>query len=193
MTMKILKNRSVSVIIAAVVCVITLLIGVHLSIGRQVKAIENSFFTGVEYDGYVHPSIADQLADRADAALGIISITSAYSSLSDETDSLRSAREALLSTDKDDFYGLYKANEELQKAYETLMSAIGSSAELDESSAPAMESYTGTMGGAQNLIRSSGYNNAVSEFERTVLRAFPVSILKYPAFAGSPEFFGAEG
>lgn len=190
--MKILKNRSLSIIIAAVVCVLTLLIGVHLSIGRQVKAIENSFFTGVEYDGYVHPSIADQLADRADAALGIISITSGYGSLSEETDDLRNAREQLLNTDKDEIYRLYKANEELQKAYEKLLSAVGS-AELDPSNEPAMESYTGTMDGAQNLIRSSGYNNAVSEFERSVLRSFPVSILRYPAFAGSPEFFGAEG
>lgn len=190
--MKTLKNRPVSVIIAAAVCVITLLLGVNLSVGRQVKALENSFFTGVEYDGYVHPSIADQLSDRADAALGIISITSGYDSLSKETDSLRNAREKLLNTDKDAIYRLYTANEELQKAYEVLIDAAGT-AELDPSALPALESYTNTMDGAQNLIRSSGYNNAVSEFERTVLRAFPVSILKYPAFADSPEFFGAEG
>ena len=50
--------------------------------------------------------------------------------------------------------------------------------------------YCSTMDNAQRLIGQSGYNEAVAEFEEDVLGSFPLSILRIPAFAGTPEYFG---
>ena len=188
----ILKKRSAAVVITVLVCAVSLLAGVHLSVGRQAKKIENAFETGVYYDGYLHPAISDQLDDRQNAALGIITIASGYEELSAPTDGLRSARQQLLDAEDGTLYDKYAANEKLEAAYEKLMTAMDG-VSLSDDNAAAMESYSATMEAAQNLISTSGYNLAVSEFNRDILGSFPVSILRYPAFVDAPEFFGAEG
>lgn len=163
-----------------------------MSIKRQIDKLEDGFVNGIEYDGYRHPSISAQLEDRQNAALGIISIVSDYDELAAEVAALKDAREQLLDTGDEAIYDKYKANCALQKAYESLISAMDKIT-LDNRSKTAMDSYIDTMDGAQRLISDSGYNMAVSEFEREILGSFPINILKYPAFAGSPEYFGAEG
>lgn len=188
----ILKKRSAAIAITVLVCAVSLLAGVHLSVGRQVRKIENTFETGVYYDGYLHPAISVQLEERQNASLGIITIAASYEELSAPADELRSARQQLLNAKDGTLYDKYAANENLENAYEKLMNAT-EGVSLSDNHAAALESYASTMDGAQSLISTSGYNMSVSGFNRDILGSFPVSILRYPAFVDTPEFFGAEG
>ena len=182
--MEILKKRTVASAICAVVCVLSLLLGVHLSTSRQLGKLEDAFYNGVysKEAGYTLPSVQQQLDDRYNAALGIISLIP-----SELAADIRAACDMLIEADS--ISEKAAANDELQAAYEAMLLKIDVSA-FDERTLGGFNDYCSTMDNAQLLIQRSGYNEAAAEFEEDVLGSFPISILKYPAFAGRPEYFG---
>ncbi|MBQ8830124.1 MAG: hypothetical protein IJ017_00810 [Oscillospiraceae bacterium] len=180
--MEVLKKRSTATAICIVVCIISLLLGVHLSVNRQLNKLEDAFYNGVHADGYAHPSVQQQLDDRYDAAIGIISLIP-----SELAGDLRDACDFLIEAET--FSEKYDANEMLQAAYEDMLQSVDASM-FDERTLGGFNDYCSTMDNAQRLIENSGYNEAAAEFEDDILGSFPLSILKYPAFAGKPEYFG---
>lgn len=182
--MSILKKTSTATVICVVVCIISLLLGVHLSVNRQLNKLEDAFTHGVysKDAGYTLPSIQEQLDERYDAAIGIISLIP-----SELASDLRIACDMLLEAGS--IPEKYAANTALQAAYEDMLANIDISV-FDERTLGGFNDYCSTMDNSQRLIETSGYNEAAAEFENSVLGSFPLSILKYPAFAGSPEYFG---
>ena len=182
--MEALKKRSTASVICAVVCVISILLGVHLSVNRQIGKLEDAFYNGVysKDAGYTLPSIQQQLDERYYAALGIISLIP-----SDLADDLRDACNLL--ADAETFSEKFDANTALQTAYEDMLLNVDASM-FDDRTLGGFNDYCSTMDNAQRLIEQSGYNEAAKEFEADILGSFPISILKYPAFAGKPEYFG---
>ena len=173
--MGILKKRAVATVIAVICSLASLFGGVSMSLNRQCKKVENGFYDGVVYDGYRHPSIADQLSDRCDASLGLISV------LDDSIDAeLKAARDELM--DAETISEKCTANDKLQKAYEKVKPKIGDS--------KAEKAYISTMDATQKLIEESGYNDSVCLYEKNVLNAFPISLLKNLVNAKRPEGFG---
>ena len=180
--MEILKKRSTATVICVVVCIISLLLGVHLSVNRQLNKLEDAFYNGVySKDGYTLPSVQQQLDDRYDAAIGIISLIP-----SEFAADMRDACNWLLEAET--FSEKYDANVALQAAYEDMLQSVDTSM-FDERTLGGFNDYCDTMDNAQRLIENSGYNEAAAEFEDEILGSFPLSILKYPAFAGTPEYF----
>ena len=181
--MEVLKKRPVAVTICVIVCVVSLLLGVHLSVNRRLGKLEDAFYNGVysKESGYTLPSIQQQLDERYNAAIGIISLIP-----SDLASDLRNACNKLIEADS--ISEKAQANKDLQFAYEDVLLKIDISM-FDERTLCGFNDYCSTMDNAQLLIERSGYNEAAAEFEENVLGAFPLSILRYPAFAGTPEFF----
>ena len=179
--MSILKKTSTSTVICVVVCIISLLLGVHLSVNRQLNKLEDSFTHGVysKEAGYTLPSIQEQLDERYNAAIGIISLIP-----SEHASDLRTACDSLLEAGS--ISEKFAANEALQNAYDSLP-AIDFA---DERTLEGFNDYCSAMENSQRLIKNSGYNEAAAEFEEDILGSFPLNILKYPAFAGKPEYFG---
>ena len=190
--MKKLKNRKIAIIISVAVIIISVLIGVNKSVYAKIKELNDSFENGVyiSSEDYTQPGIGRQLAQRADAALGLVTLAADFEDMSEEQSDLRSAREALMSagTIREKFI----CNEALEEAYKHIVLAF-SYETLDENQQKAYDSYTNTMDGAQALIASSSYNRTVGEFESEVLDAFPVNILHFEFITGAPEYFRAEG
>ena len=173
--MKLLKNRAVAIIITVVCSISALLCGVHFSLARQCSKIEAGFYDGVVYDGYKHPSIDEQLSERCAASLGIISM------LDDDTaKELTEARRALL--DAETISEKCTANDKLQRAYERVKPFIGTS--------EAEKEYISAMDNTQRLINDSGYNDSICLYDKTVLNAFPIRLLKNIVNAKLPEGFG---
>ena len=188
--MDVFKKRSTAFVILVIVLVFGTLFGVHRSVGAETKKIEAMFYDGVyiEEDDYTQRSIAELLDVRATDALGLVTIANHYDALAELADSLRQSRLALM--DADTIAGKYEANVKMQSAYEALYDALISQS-LTDSEQAAAQSYAETLDGAQSVIQSSTYNDAVASF-REELGAFPVNLLKNPAFVTLPEYFGAE-
>lgn len=181
--MSILKKRSTAVLICIVVCVVSLLLGVHFSVNRQLNKLEKAFTHGVysKEEKYTLPSIQEQLDERYDAAVGIISLIP-----TEFASDMRNACDQLLEAGSISEKAM--ANKALQFAYEDML-AKADSFIFDERTQRGFDDYCSTMENAQHLIGKSGYNEAAAEFEEKVLGSFPLNILKYPAFALSPEYF----
>lgn len=181
--MNTLKKRSTAVLICVVVCIASLLLGVHSSVNRQIGKLEKSFTHGVysKEDKYTQPSVQEQLDERYNAAVGIISLIP-----KDQASDLRNACDRLLEAGSISEKAM--ANKGLQAAFEDML-AKSSSFDFDERTQKGFEEYCSTMENAQRLIGKSGYNEAAAEFEEKVLGSFPLNILKYPAFVSSPEYF----
>ena len=182
--MEVLKKRSTATVICVVVCVLSLLLGIHLSVNRQLGKLEDAFYNGVysKDAGYTLPAIQMQLDERYNAAIGIISLIP-----SELAGNLRDACDWLLEAET--LSEKYEANEALQAAYENVLQNVDASM-FDERTLGGFNDYCSTMDNSQRLIETSGYNEAAEEFEDEILGSFPLSILKYPAFAGRPEYFG---
>ena len=83
---------------------------------------------------------------------------------------------------------LYAANKLMGTAFDALYNVL-SQAELDTKDAKRIEEYKTEMTGAAGEIETSGYNESVREFDRTVLSVFPTNILKNICFVDTPELF----
>ncbi|MBQ4040084.1 MAG: hypothetical protein IJC91_03010, partial [Oscillospiraceae bacterium] len=172
--MSILKKTSTAAVICVVVCIISLLLGVHFSVNRQINKLEESFTHGVysKEAGYTLPSIQEQLDDRYNAAIGIISLIP-----SEQASDLRSACDHLLEAGSISEKAFF--NKTLQYAFEDML-AKSDTFDFDERTQKGFEEYCSAMENAQRLIEKSGYNEAAAEFENEILGSFPLNILKYP-------------
>ena len=181
--MSILKKTSTATIICVVICVLSLILGTHLSAGRQLNKLEDAFTHGVysKEAGYTLPSIQQQLDERYDAAIGIISLIP-----SELASDMRSACDMLLEAGSISEKAF--ANKTLQFAYEDMLLKIDPTF-FDERTLGGFNDYCSTMDNAQLLIQRSGYNEAAAAFEEDILGSFPLSFLKHIAFVGTPEYF----
>lgn len=186
--MNFLKKRSGAVIVAILVILLSTFIGVNRSLGKACQEVSDSFYSGV-YDadwGASRTSISSQLTKRQGAALGVISIASAYAELDDYANDLRDAREDMLSAEGAS--DSYRANVELEKCFNSLLTALDT-VSLSDPEKENVAAYSTTFTGAQNVIDNSGYNEAVREFNRKVLNVFPTNFLSAISFVEKPELF----
>ncbi|MGE4483767.1 MAG: hypothetical protein AB7C97_01505 [Oscillospiraceae bacterium] len=184
------KRQNAFAILAAVIVVFTLL-GVHLSLNRQVAKLGSMFTDGIyiEKDKYTQPGIQTHLDARISASLGLLTVASNYEAVSAETESLLEARHELL--DAETVSQKYEANQKLEVAYTALAAGLEAQ-DLSDTDADNAATYISNLSGAQGAIEKSLYNARVAEYETGVLAVFPVSALRGFVFAESPEYFGAE-
>lgn len=191
--MKILKKHGFSAAVLVIAVILGTLFGVHRSVGREARRIEAQFYDGVylENEKYTQASISDMLEERANNALGALTLVSGkYDALALPSDELRSARDALLSAES--IEEKYLANIRLTKAAQALRDEAGS-VSLDGRDGEGLAMYLDNMESAQRVIDGSAYNDAVRGFINGTLREFPVRLLKNISFCKYPSYFNVEG
>ena len=173
---KFLSNRLVALLLSALIVVGSTLVSVHVKLGAQCDKITDGFYTGVKYDGYVHPSISAQLKDIIGYAEGLVTIANNY-----EVDAELSEK---VLRDVDDLNLEYQG---LSRNVSALADALGRQP-LSDRDKSGLEQYASSISGAQGLIESAGYNDSVRTFAARKLR-FPASVLGPLAGVHFPEYF----
>ena len=175
--MKLIKNSKVAAVICLVVIVLSVALGSRRSLQKACDRVEQSFYTGVEADGYLHKSVASQLKMRMNNANGALSLTGDYAPT--ETENARQIRQDLYSAleyQSSPSY-LFQLNGQLTEAMQRLDKAMAG-AELPESDQKAYEKYYSDFNAAMDVIEDSGYNEAVQDFNTQVLQRFPANIIQ---------------
>lgn len=180
--MQILKKRSVAILIAAVAICLSTILSVHRTLGAECAAVEEGFYSGLNG---IHSSISYQLNQCARYANSLASLSSGYSDLDEQTDTLRTARNLLL--DGGSISEQYDAYLLLTEAFAAVGTELGS--RNLGSHADDYEYCVSGFDGACRTIASSGYNESVREFQNTTLRAFPANLLYRIAGVDAPELF----
>jgi hypothetical protein len=185
MIMDILKSKKTAAAVLCIVIIIFTPIGSKLSLQRAADKVEDMFYDGVynSDEKYTAGAIDTYLQSRIQASLGLITVGANDASLSEETDALRNARNALL--DADSIEEKYQANVLLEEAWNTLYDAI--TAKGGDANADA---YADTLSGAQGAIAHSGYNEAVAEFTEGTMHRFPANLISKLLSVKAPQSFG---
>jgi hypothetical protein len=181
---KLFKTRAFAVAVTAGVIVFSLLAGTQKSLNALSAKTEAMFYSGVyrTEEGYTQPSINAQLKARADAALGLITLSGGGLDAAGRVSALRGAREALLAAQS--IPEKRAANDAMQTAFDELVFWLSASS----SQFPPEIPYTDVFYGAQAVIEQSDYNARVAEFPG-VTQNFPVNILKHFIPVRYPEVF----
>lgn len=180
--MQLLKKRSIAMLIAVVVIALSTLLSVHRSLGAKCAAVEEGFYSGLNG---IHSSISYQLNQCARYANSLASLSSGYSDLDEQTDTLRTARNLLL--DGGSISEQYDAYLLLIDAFSETSAELGSKnlgSHTDD-----YDYCVSGFEGACRTITASGYNESVREFQNTTLRAFPANLLYRIAGVDAPELF----
>jgi len=183
--MSVLRKKPVAILIAALIVVLSTLIGARTSLSRTSGEVEELFYSGVEYDGYVHSSIASQLTKRAEAANGLLSVGRAHD-LNSECTALAQAREELMAGGTISVQ--YLNDVALEKAFAVLQAALGKCA-LTERETAAVETYVSTFNNAAHVIGASGYNDAVRKAYSSTFGRFPANVLCSVTGVKAPQYF----
>jgi hypothetical protein len=171
---KLLKNRAFAIAVAA----FAVLASVNIGFARAANRITGLFFQkGVylEDEGYTEPTVYSHIQARADAALGLVSVTVNYPELSALTEELRAARASLLDAG-DRISLLRKANDRMTAAlygygdFETVA--------LSARDRGAVDDYLASFRGAQSAIDGSHYNEKAAEYGKNPLKIF--ALVKTP-------------
>ena len=194
---KFLSSRGGAAAVCAVIILLSVYFGAYRSLGTAVRSVQDSFSTGVEYKDngktYVHESIRSQLINRADACTSMVSYTHNFEELSVQNENLRSALNNLqdLLYNKGTPAQLCSADKALESAVTALVAALDG-IEFDSADTRNIEDAVSEMKGAAEVIKKSGYNEYVYDFNNRVLSVFPSNFLKKICFISPPEPYEQE-
>lgn len=192
---KFLTSRGGAVVICVVIVLLSTYFGAYRSLTVASREVADGFSNGVTYtddsgNTYLHKSIRSQILNRSEASINLASVADTFQEAKEEAQELRGAYNEV----RDLIYNggslseLYAANKLMGTAFDALYNVL-SQAELDTKDAKRIEEYKTEMTGAAGEIETSGYNESVREFDRTVLSVFPTNILKNICFVDTPELF----
>lgn len=184
--MSLLSKKPIAILVAVLIILGSTMTGARLSLEKESRQIEELFYSGVDVDGYVHPSIYSQIQKRSEAANGLLSVGRSYE-LAAECEDLSQAREDLGYSGS--VSGYYYNDTELEKAFDALKTELDKCS-LSERDAKAVETYASTFKNAGNVIANSGYNEAVREFYRDVIYQFPAEWFYLNTNVDTPSYFG---
>lgn len=199
--MDILKSRRTAALILVAVIIVFTPLGAYLSLQRAADKVENMFYDGVyiEDEEYTSGAIADYLEDVIKNVRGLVTVGTDVDALSDETEALRSALNALI--DAETIVEKYTAYAEVKDTAEAFYSAavsaldptqVSSSELIDtiENSLSNLEEYYSNLVDVEGAIELNRYNDAVAEFETDVLGRFPAGMIANIFSIDLPDSFG---
>ena len=196
--MRVLKKQPVAILIALIVVAGAIFFGVNRSVGEEVAAVRAQFYEGVfdSQAGFTRPGIQGELTQRTTAAMRMLSIGEHSHADSSELEQagreLHAARAALIDllTAGAGPSALFAADQTLSLAaarYYAILHPLVEAAVGDD--LEALEASHNTLLAAAGVIETSGYNEAVGAFHRTVLGGFPMNVLRAFVFVQMPELF----
>ncbi|MDL2300352.1 hypothetical protein LJC01_01765 [Clostridiaceae bacterium OttesenSCG-928-D20] len=186
--MKFLKKRPVAIILAIIIVIGSTVISAHRHIQKECQELEDCFYTGAynEERGSIDASINSQIQVMLNSSLGVVSISSKYPQLEEQTEILRESRDNL--NREGEISSKYQPYSVLIDDFAILVSSLRE-IELSDSDSENLSSYVRKFEGAQNVIAKSTYNDNIRKFKREYLGSFPVNFLKHIAFVREPSLF----
>lgn len=178
--MSALKSRRTAIAVFVVVVIVFSLLGCHLSLGRRVRAVENTFFADALTSPATQLNEAAKYANRILSAINGAVDDTIYTAVLTVRSSLLAALEA----------------QDIPAAHEA---AFALAAVVDEAAQAAKDKALDTtedldallvdFNGAMRVACSSDYNDEVDRFMDTIANRFPTNILRRIAFVDMPERF----
>jgi len=184
--LKLLKNRKIAILIAVIVMIFTMLFGVHRSLSRLAKDVEDMFYDGVPIEGTneTWPSINQHLGNLTQSILDTSSMFANHEELSGEAEAMTIARRSFM--DADSITDKYSAYQDIQKTSivfiekaETFM--------LYERELITLLDFQTVFRGATRAIQNSEYNERARGFMDEA--SFIAVLLKPLVFVTSPQVF----
>ena len=163
MPMKILKHPVVEILLSALIIVGSSFLSARVKLNNEAQKVTNGFYNGIEFDGYRHNSIQSQLENICGAVSGLMTTaknnkvdTSELAALNDE---LRSS----IADPHSNIASMYSKYSALMSAFDSLVAKL-ETMPLNERDQKALETYCGTVKGANMVIKESGYNDSVRNY-----------------------------
>lgn len=186
--MGILKQRNIAWILAVILVIGSTLLSCHIKLDKKCSQVTDGFYNGVNYDGYLHPSIFTQLKNISSYSLGISTIAENYGIDTTELNELRSHLETNLSDSKNKITELYENYTALIPVVNQVINELNGKS-LSERDSTGFSEYKTNIDGAVSTINSAGYNESVTTFMSNEYRVFPTSILGKLSGVYTPDYF----
>lgn len=179
--MKFLKSHTGAMAAAAVVIVLSVLLGSHRSLAVERNKVEALFYPTQESAF----SIATDLQDCAAIAANLQSLGARYLPAPDLA-ALESSRSML--SDWQGVQNAYSAYRRLTEEAERVITLL-EACELSEKDADYVRGFRADLAARADTIARSDYNQRVDEFNSEVLGSFPANILGRITFVEKAEAF----
>ncbi|MCL2365916.1 MAG: hypothetical protein FWC75_02590 [Oscillospiraceae bacterium] len=154
--MKLLKKRSIAILIVAIVVIAATLVGVYSSAHRVSREAERLFFDGlVLEDGRPQASISRGLHNSADAALSLATLMRSYPELENSANMLLSTQQELMSAGS--ISEKASAATVMREAFFALETAA-EQVNLSERDEEALMQFSASFSGAMTAIGNAQYN-----------------------------------
>lgn len=168
--MKILESKALCIVLMLALIAGGFFLGGTMKLNGLYAEAEKVFLTGEDGDGIC---IANDLAERANAAANLVTIASKYDGVKDKAAKVTSAAAALKTATE--IGEKVKANSDLDVAVESLFNALGDEELTTNDSNYARRLYT-NFNSRNDTISHDPYNKYAVAYNETIAK-FPASIL----------------
>ena len=182
------KNKTVAIILAVILVIASTLLATHVKLGNKVNDITEGFYNGINYDGYLHPSVFTQLKNISSSCLGISTIAMEYGIDTTSLNDARSHLETNLDGKEGNIKELYANYSDLTAVATQVINELKTKT-LNERDQTGFSQYLTNYDGAIATIESSGYNESVSTFINGSYHSFPANILAKLSGVKAPAYF----
>ena len=185
--MSFFKKRPVALLLTILIVIVATLLSVHVKFGAKCQAVSDTFYDGVEANGYTQKSIASHLKNINAYADGLITIARNYDIDTEDCESSSEYLKMALNYSRDQAPYIHYEYESLLKEVNTLVDQL-ERASLSDRDADGVSQYLSSINGAKTAIESAGYNEHVREFIRKYDH-FPTNVLAALAGVEMPLYF----
>ena len=161
--MKILKNPVVEVALSLLIIFGSSFLSAKVRLNNEAQEVMNGFYTGIEYEGYKHNSIHSQLENICGAVSGLMTTAKNNKVDTSELATLNDDLHNSISDPHSNIASMYPKYSALMAAFDSLVARL-ETMPLNERDQKALETYSGTVKGANMVIRESGYNDSVRSY-----------------------------
>jgi len=167
--------------------VLALLIGVHISLTRLVRDVEQMFYDGVPIEGTdgTWPSINQHLRNLSQSISDNVPLYLNHSGLSDEAEALLTAQRNLM--DAETISEKYSAYQSIQQTSTAFLRKAETVDFLSDDDRGPIDQYQIIFSGATGAIQSNDYNIRARGFMDNA--SFIAVLLKPLAFVTPPQVF----
>ncbi len=189
---KLLQSRGAAIGITVALCLVFAVLGMNRSVAREAEKCTRTFYEGVEADGYTSASMYSILKSIDTYSLTLSSVVADVPELEAAQQDLIEARRSLVDAmEAKDIDGMYGANHLLDARARTLMGKA-ETASLSAGDREKAEDAYGRFLSAQGALERNPYRENWEAFQRDVMGALPIRLLRSLIFVEGPQAFAFE-
>ena len=173
--MKFLKKPAVAVVISVILILSSSFISINAKLGAKCRDVTELFYSGVRYNGELHPAISDQIRSMCSIANDLSVIAGNYDIDSQSLDDACDWVESAIVYSSDDAGYIYYEFSGLRSELKSMTDKL-SQKELTARHAKLLTDYEEQLKSLEYNIDTAGYNEAVraflQEYDRMPTRFF---------------------